>query len=336
MTRQRLRHALAAAAIALAVSPAALAVLAEASQSRMAAFLEEIRAAQERTAFAGRRAVTRPEGSAVHDIRSERPRRYHVEAVSPPQGRRPIPWMARTPRGRFGDPALIADNYHLVARGGETVAGRDADRYALLPRRPGRASYEFSVDRRNRFLLAYRAVAPDGARLYDARYESIVFDPPAREKPPAKPAANRPSPERPRRVIRQDVTEAQLRGALPFTAWLPAWTPPGFRLKSLERFAIRDLGEAILGRWSDGMTWIYVMQTDAANPAWELFRGAYLGLPESPPAATQGGGPVAWRMRTPGGALLDLTLDGTEILIGGQVDPDELKKVADHLRKIEN
>jgi hypothetical protein len=41
-------------------------------------------------------------------------------------------------------------------------------------------------------------------------------------------------------------------------------------------------------------------------------------------------------MKHAGGALLDLTLDGTEVLIGGQGDPDDLKKMADHLRNIED
>jgi hypothetical protein len=121
-----------------------------------------------------------------------------------------------------------------------------------------------------------------------------------------------------------------------FPVWQPRWTPPGFRLKSLERYVIPNMGEAIMARWSDGMAGIHVIQTAAGNPAWELFRGNYLGLPETPPTSAEAGGPVAWRMRTPGGALLDLTLDGTEILIGGQIEPDELKKMADHLRNIDH
>jgi hypothetical protein len=119
-----------------------------------------------------------------------------------------------------------------------------------------------------------------------------------------------------------------------FAVFMPAWTPPGFKLRSLERYDIRGLGEAVLARWSDGMTGFHIVQTDASNPAWELFRGAYLGLPETPPTSPDGS-IVAWRMSHAGGALLDLALDGTEILIGGQVDPAELKKMADHLRNIE-
>jgi len=243
--------------------------------------------------------------------------------------------MGRAARGRFSDPDLIAENYRLESRGPETVAGRDADGFALMPRHPGRSSYEFAVDRQNRFVLAFRALAPDGSKLYDARFESITFElPPRAEEKSTKPAGARPAG--PRRVTRERVAEKDLRGAMDFAVWAPRWTPPGFKLKSFERYVIPNLGEAIMSRWSDGMAGIHIIQMDAANPAWELFRGAYLGLPETPPASTDAGGPVAWRMRTPGGALLDLALEGTEILIGGQVDPAELKKMADHLQNIES
>ena len=350
MNRKHLRSVLAVAGVALLAAPAAFAFLAEASHDRTAAFLEEVRAAQDRPRFAGRKVVESAEGPTVLDVRADRPGRVHVDVVSRlrgeensasaaqarPAGRRSGSWPGRGPRGRFTDPSLIAENYRLEARGPENIAGRDADRYALVPRHAGRASYEFAIDRRNRFMLAFRAVARDGGRLYDARYESILFDPPPRaEAEPAKPAVARPPQDRPRRVSREAVTESDLRRAMPFAVWSPGWAPAGFKRRSLERFKIRDLGEAVFSWWSDGMAGIYVVQTEAANPAWELFRGAYLGLPETPPPSASGG-PVAWRMRHPGGAVLDLELEGTEVLIGGQVEPDELKKMADHLRNIES
>jgi len=334
--KKKIRHAIAAAAVALLAAPAAFAFFAEASKDRAVRFLEEVRVAQDRVRFAGRKVIETPEGPAIYDIRADRPGRPHAETVSRPSGRRGS-WGGRGSRTRFSDPALIAENYRLDARAPERIAGRDAERYALVPRHGGRASYEFAVDRKTRFVLAFRAVAVDGSRLYDARYESIEFDPAPKvdEKPaPPKSAASKPTSERPK-VTRERVKEEDLRKTMPFTVWSPAWTPPGFKLRSIERYVIRDGDEAVLSRWSDGMVGIHVIQTDANNPAWELFRG-YLGLPETPPAAPASGGPVAWRMRHPGGALLDLTLDGTEVLIGGQVDPDELKKMADHLKTIES
>jgi hypothetical protein len=330
------RNALAAAGIALIAAPAAFAFLSEASHDRTAAFLEEVRAAQDRVRYAGRKIVENPDGATVLDLRADRPGRVHVEVVSRPEGRRAGSWPGRGARGRFSDPALIAENYRLELLARESLAGRDAERYALLPRRPGRASYEFAVDRQNRFILAFRAVTADGKRLYDGRFESIAFDPPPpAEEKPAKPAVNRPAQERPHRVVRSRVTEKELRGAMDFTVWQPRWVPPGFKPRTLEWYKIPNMGEAVLARWSDGMVGIHVIQTAADNPSWELFRGAYLGLPESPPSSASGG-PVAWRMRHPGGALLDLTLEGTEVLIGGQIDPDELKKMADHLRNIQD
>jgi len=334
MRHRRFRQILIAAAIAGITAPAAFAFLAEAAKDRTADFLEEIRSAQDRVRFAGRRRIETPEGSTVLDLRSDRPGRVHVDPVSRPSGRRSSGFGGRG--RRFSDPALIVENYRLDPRGAERIAGREAERFALIPRHAGRSSYEFAVDTRTRFLLAFRSVGSDGARLYDARFESIEFDPPSKaEEKPAKPAAPRSDPDRPRRVLRERVTEDDLRRAMPFTVWRPSWAPAGFRRRSLERYRIRDLGEAVLERWSDGMSGIFIVQTSAANPAWELFRGAYLGLPETPPAAPPGEGPVAWRMRHPGGALLDLTLDDTEILISGQVDPADLKKMADHLRNLD-
>jgi hypothetical protein len=337
IARSKVRQALAAAAVALVAAPAAFAFFAEASQDRTVAFLNGVRASQDRLRFAGRKTVETSEGPAVYDLRADRPGRVHAEPVSKPPGRRGG-WSGRSARGRFTDPALIAENYRLETRAGGKIAGRDADRFALIPRHSGRAAYEVAVDRQNRFMLAFRAVAADGTKLYDSRFESITFDPAPRtdEKAPPKPSSTRPAPDRQRRVVRETVKESDLRGAMPFAVFTPEWVPPGFKLRSIERYVIRDLGEAVLARWSDGMVGIHIIQTDAANPAWELFRGAYLSLPEAPPPATSGGGPVAWRMKHPGGALLDLELDGTEVLIGGQVDPDELKKMADHLRKLES
>jgi negative regulator of sigma E activity len=330
-----LRRMLIAAAVALLAAPAAFAFFAEAEHGRAAALLEEIREAQERVRYAGRKVVETPEGTTTLDLRAERPGRARVEHASRPSGRRPHPWAGRGARGRFSDPALIAENYRLESRRALTIAGRDADQYALLPRQGGRASYEFAVDRQTRFLLAFRTVAEGGAKLHDSRFETIQFDPPAAEAKAQKAAAPKPAQDQPRRVVRQRVKEEDLRRAMDFPVWMPSWTPPGFKLRSLERYDIRGLGEAILARWSDGMTGFHIVQTDASNTAWELFRGAYLGLPETPPAS-EDGGPVAWRIRHAGGALLDLTLDGTEILIGGQIDPDDLKKIADHLRNIDH
>jgi hypothetical protein len=327
--RKSIRTLAAVAGLTLAVAPAAYAFWSEAALDRAAALLGEIRDAQE-IRFAGRKVIESPDGSVTLDLRADRPGRIQADVVSR-TGRRSH--GSRGSRGRFSDPELISRNYALESRGSERIAGRDARRYALVPRHPGRSSYSFAVDASNRFLLAFRAVGADGSRTHDSRFESISFDPPPAtvEEKPA-----RPSQDRPRRITRQRVTVEDLRGAMPFQVYMPKWTPPGFKLKSVERYVIRDLGETVLARWSDGMAGIHVLQTSAANPSWELFR-VYLGLPETPPAGAEtGGGTVAWRMKHAGGALLDLTLDGTEVLIGGQGDPDDLKKMADHLRNIED
>src|SRR5258705_148427 len=177
---KRARNILAVAGLILLAAPAALAVFSEASHNRDAAFLEEVRAAQDRVRFQGRKTVAFHDGTVILDVRADRPGRTRVEIVQRPAGRRGSGWPGRGSRGRFADPALIAENYRLDARGRETLAGREADRFALRPRRPGRAAYEFAVDHATRVLLAFRAVAADGTTLYDSRFESIEFNPSTR------------------------------------------------------------------------------------------------------------------------------------------------------------
>jgi hypothetical protein len=330
-----LRSVLVIGGFALIAAPIGASLLAEASNNRSVALLEEIRAAQERVRFQGRRVMTTPESTSVIDIHFDRPGRVKIEPVGkPPSGARRgfhLPGAGRGPRGRFSDPALILENYRLESRGAAAVAGRPADRYALLPRHAGRASYEFAVDQKTRFLLSFRAGAPDGAALYESRYESITFDPPALPEPPQKPEAPKQG-ERVRRVLRTRVAESDLRGVLPFAAWKPSWLPAGFRRRALDHYRIRDLGDSVMDSYTDGMTSLFLVQTGVANPAWRLFRD-FLGLPAGPEGAE--GDVVAHRIRHGSGTILDLTLEGTEVLIGGQVDPADLERIANSLVRLD-
>src|SRR5688572_6443093 len=108
LKRRRVRNAIVAAAIVLAAAPAAFAFFAEAERERTAAFLEEVRTAQDRARFAGRKIIDTPEGTTTLDLRADRPGRAHVESASRPSGRRPS-WRG-SPPGRFSDPALISEN----------------------------------------------------------------------------------------------------------------------------------------------------------------------------------------------------------------------------------
>jgi len=318
----------------LLAAPIGLGLFAEASNNRSVALLEDIRAAQDRVRYQGRRVLTTPESTSVLDIHFERPGRVKVDPVvrpSAPARKGFLSGAGRGPRGRFSDPALILENYRLEVRKPETVASRPADRYALSPRHAGRASYEFAVDRKTRFLLAFRAVGTDGAALYDSRFESIDFDPPPLPEPAPKAEAPKQG-ERVRRVLRTRVAEADLRGVLPFSAWKPSWLPAGFRRRAMDHYRIRDLGDSLMDTYSDGMTSIFVVQTGVANPAWRLFRD-FLGLPAGPEEAS--GEVVAHRIRHGAGTILDLTLEETEVLVGGQVDPAELERLANGLVRMD-
>lgn len=350
----RRRTLLSVAAFGLLAAPIATALISDVAIERDTAWLETVRQAEERCSYRGRRVVTtKPdEGRTVLDIDATSGGRPRVSLVARrlPDGRE-VPYTRETSghgasgrwlgflrgaveastgrgrRGRFSDPALVLRNYRLVRRGDATVAGRRVEEAVLLPRHPGRASYRLSVDGATRFPLAFTATSPDGAVLYDSRFEEVAFDP-----APAPPSRRTPRAHAHHDSLsRTPVEESELPGLTPFIAWTPGRLPAGFRRVSLEIWRIRHFGESLLGVYSDGMTQIFISQVSVADPAWRVVRG-YLGLGELQTGAP--GETVVNRIRHPGGTVLDLSLGGTEIFIGGQLDPAELERVAAGMKRV--
>ncbi len=336
------RRLLAAVALAVLSVPLGFGLAAEVADDRSAAWLAEVRDAEERVPHQGRRAVTLPEEDGTQelllDVDARRPGSPRVSPAGPAPAAlpKPVRWMGflrgavegsggRRP-GRFSDPDLIVRNYRLVRAGRGEVAGRPVERARLEPRHPGRATYELAVDRDTRLPLAFRATSAAGRLLYDTRFESVSF--PRPEAPSAPKARSFHA------IDRTPVAEDDLRGLTTFEAHRPAWLPPGFVRTRLEIWRLRNFGESLLGVYGDGMTSLYVAQVDVTNPGWRLFR-AYLGLGDLPGPAEDGALEVH-RIRHAGGTILDLALDGTEILVGGQLEASELERVAAGLEPIGN
>ena len=343
-----LRFGMVAAGFAVLATPIGVAMFAEAARSRTLDLLTQARRADETVDYQGRRVVSIREGDGMAttwlDFHVVRPG-YRVTPVRHvgPDGKETTPGSrsrgmqgfgylmgaidgSRTRvGGRFRNPSLILENYRLVSKGTLATAGRSAEQFELIPHRAGRSRYRFALDGVTRLMLAFEAVAPDGRVAYESKFESIRFDP----DPMADPRRSSRSDKFPRSHDSVPVTQENLRALDDdFAVWRPAWLPSGFVENSSRLIHIEGFGDSLVASYSDGMTWLFVAQVQASNAAWNLFRSGYLGLGQPPPENT------AQRILHPGGAMVSVCLEGTEVLIAGQTDPAELEKIAQYLTRI--
>lgn len=349
---KKLRMVLVPLAFTAITGPIAWGLLGDAATARDRALLDEIQRAEETAAFTGVRTITvdHPDGAVTTVLRvlgsaGER----HVEFVEArlPSGeiRRPddkskraapgpFSWLGRlrgiaSGRGhggrmsRFSQSAAILENYQLLRQGRETIAGRAADRFELHPRFAGRAAYRLWADAATRLLLRFQVLAAGGGVACDISHESVSFRP-VSLPPPAKPGPG----ELPIRIERQALSREDLRG-LGFQAWLPDRRPAGFELRSTELVQVKGLFEAegVQAWYSDGMASIVLVEFRADNPFWQRLRPLIPGL------GNPGDSFVARRLTHPGGTLINVTLEGTEVFAAGQVGGDELEAMVRSLKK---
>jgi outer membrane lipoprotein-sorting protein len=74
--------------------------------------------------------------------------------------------------------ALLRQNYHVVRKGGDTVAGRRTIDLALVSNSSGRTTMLMRVDPVSKFVLEQKEFAPDGAPLSEMRFEEIRYSSP--------------------------------------------------------------------------------------------------------------------------------------------------------------
>lgn len=324
MTR-RARVRMAAGAFALAAAGAiAAAALSEVRATRGEALLAEIDAAERRIPYEGR-LVWRWEASSIAlGVRG----RGGVRRVEPPAGRPFVLPPDGFPR-LVKDAALAVRRYALVRAGRERVAGRDAERIELRPRRPGRPEWVFWADAERRFPLAFAARA-GGRTLFEARFETIAFPSDIDVGEPPRPGWLR--------VSREAAEPGALGRAAGCAVWIPARLPWGFERRGSEVIRLRvelpprvaeavraflpgvaeDLESAIAHlRYTDGMAEISIFQCPAESTLGRLVRRLAPPRGEAAP-----GRAVARRFADSRGAAYLMELEGTLVLVAGNLSPE--------------
>jgi negative regulator of sigma E activity len=329
--RGRARVWAAAGALALAAGAVAAAALSEARASRGEALLEEIASAERRVPYEGTLVLRWDASSVALRVRG----RGGVRRVEPPAGRPFVLPPDGLPR-LVKDAALAARRYEVARAGREVVAGREAERIELRPRRRGRPEWVFWADAERRFPLAF-AVRSEGRALFEARFESIAF-------PPDVDVGEPPRPEW-WRVSREPAEPGDLGRAARCAVWEPGRLPWGFELRGSEVVRLRvelpprlaqavraflpgvpdDLEAAVAHlRYTDGMAEISVFQCPAESTLGRLVRrlappGPTAGVPAraEPPRRV-----TARRFADRRGAAYLMELEGTLVLVAGNLSPD--------------
>ncbi len=341
---KKLRLVLTLVAIVALGGPIAWALLGDASLARDRDLLDALQRAEDAVAFRGVRtiSVARPNGMHTTVLKvagraGERSVEFVEErlpggkvqrpAGASRRGPDPFEWIGRMKasfQGGWSD--KILRNYTLARLGSEALDTRVTERYELRPRHAARASYRMWVDRATRLLRRVQVVAIDGSIACDIAHETLEFNPVfGAEDFRAAPKR----PPHPFQVQRRALSRDEMRG-LGFQAWLPERLPAGFELTGTELLRVQGMFEAVLATYSDGLATIAIVEFRADNPIWLGMKSAIPGF-SNPVEST--GTPVARRLSHAGGTLMNVTLEGTEVFVAGQIAGDELESTVRSLRK---
>ena len=333
-------------------------VLADARATRLEALLARIEAAEDAVPYEGVREMGGPDGGVRLRIASQNGRK-RVEFLGFQGGSKPASGLKRPPKVPFfgggipmflrpgegqwkrkvKDFELAVRNYEVVEVGRETVAGRPAEIIELRSRHEGRPDYRVAADLENRFPLRFE-VLRGGERVFETRFESIVFHPKFAER-----AFDDPAP-RPSwiKVDRQEVAREQLPSRAGFGVWLPSRLPRGFEPRGAELFRVRveapeNAREAIQSflpfglpkvdvpvthvNYTDGMAVLSVVECPADSELWKFLRKF---VPSGGPA-TSGGKVVARKFADRRGAAYLMELEGTVVLVAGNVDAAVIEEI---------
>jgi hypothetical protein len=354
---------LTAIAFALCAGAIGWGVLADSRTTRLEALLSEIEAAEDTVPYEGIRHLGTSADAVQLKISSQAGRR-RVEflgfrgSTRPPAGsRRPfrVPFFGGIPaflrpgdglwRRKIKDVELAVRNYDVRMVGRETVAGREADVIELRARHGGRASYRVAADVENRFPLEFRVI--DGERtVFESRFQSITFHPAFGPK-----TFEEAPPRRPWVVLdRHEAPVEKISRQAGYGCWLPTTLPAGFEQRGAEllrvkldlpegtREAIRaflPLGLPRLDRpvihvnYTDGISVFSVVECPAD---WELWKFLKRFLPAGGPPGS-GGQVVARKFADAKGSAYLLELDGTVVLLAGNIAGSELEPIIPTLER---
>ncbi|HLF92049.1 MAG TPA: sigma-E factor regulatory protein RseB domain-containing protein [Planctomycetota bacterium] len=330
-------------------------VLAAARTSRLEALLARIEAAEDGVPYDGVREMGGGPETVRLRIQSQGGRKK-VEFLSIRGGARPaakrppgvpffggIPMFLRPGEGQWKrkikDFELAVRNYDVAVTGRETVAGREADVVELRARHAGRPSYRIAADVENRFPLGFQVL--DGtAPVFEARFQSIAFNPKFAEK-----AFDEPAP-RPGwiRADREESPLGELSARAGYGVWLPSSLPRGFEVRGAEIFRVRvevpegarQAMKAFLPvglpkldvpivhvNYTDGLAVLSVVECPADSELWKFLKKF---VPAEVPRKNDGK-VVARKFADRRGAAYLLELEGTVVLAAGNVSAEEIEKI---------
>jgi hypothetical protein len=335
---------LTAAATLVAGSAIAWSAWADVRDARLGALLVEIESAEGRIPHVGVREMG-AEQRVVLRVWSDGDRKRvdfagvkgtKSDAPRPAPPRLPVfksfPAFLRPGHGQWKkvvkDPELTVRNYEVLSAGTGTVASRAADLYEIRPRHAGRASYRVAADRENRFPLRFEVLARDQI-VFATEFTEISYERPSREiafrEPPAWPQWVK--------VDREDVPVSRMTERAGFGVWAPRWTPRGFELQETQVLDVRAAvpeatrrlfpglipdgpSRVAVFNYPDGLAVLSVVEVSAESALWKLVQR---WLPAKPQA--EGEKVVAQRFQDRFGAAYVMEIEGTVVLVAGNVSP---------------
>jgi hypothetical protein len=348
------RSALVVLAFAAVAGAIGAGVWADVREARLETLLSEIESAGERIPHRGVRLLKGTDTVALRVWAADGKKRVEFAAVRNVEKRPKAPRAPRVPffggmpvflrpghdqwQRRVKDVELAVRNYEVAVVGRETVAGRACDVVEVRSRHAGRPSYRVAADAENRFPLSF-TVLSYGKPVFDTAFEEIEYR-------PAFPPGFFDEPARPQ-WVRADREE--LRGDPGFAVFRPAGLPRGFELRTSELFRVRlnvpeELREAarpflpvavadgevpvVHLNYTDGLAVLSVVQCPSDSDLWKFLKRFIPGTG----SGTSDGKTVARKFSDARGSAYLLELEGTVVLVAGNVAPSELE---DSIRTLE-
>ena len=243
-------------------------------------------------------------------------------------------------KGRLQNCARIVENYRVSFENDVELAGRTGSIVRLSPKSNDRPSYEFVVDRENSFPLRFSVFGDKGDLAYRKSFDSIRF------LPGQFLGVSSETRSRSRNWIRIEKKpfRPESSSQIDFPIWVPASPPSGFERTEgvlvtinttppsvkimpniMPRFAMNL--EVVHLLYSDGIALFSLVQFSTDNPIWKMMK-SFL------PKAESGDGVFTRKISLGMGSAFVLELDGTVVILAGNIWADSLQKTAESLKKI--
>ena len=259
------------------------------------------------------------------------------------------------------DPVLAVRNYEIAVTGRAVAAGRECEVINVRARHEGRPSYRVLADVANHFPLRYEVVSK-GQVVFETHFDEIQYHPAM----PADTFETRKRPDW-LSVSQEEIAADRMADAAGFAVLRPAYLPKGFELRGSELIHVRaELSKELQQTlkpflpfslpkfdasvahftYTDGIAAVAVVECSASSEFWQHLKkwvpsfaipsSATEGKPAATtvstgdPAfaeATAGKQVVARKFSDRGGSAYLLEVQGTVVLVAGNVDSDEIESM---------